>query len=279
MRSAASRRLVLAHVGEQRAAVGVADDVEPVAAGDAQRVVDLDRPPGLDAEVSTPRSADSVRRPTATRTSSPETLAPSSSSTLTRPSPARRPSPWCRRGLDAGVASAAHTSSPANGSSRRAAARPPRQRHAACRATRTRWPSRRRRCRRRGRPGAPAPRSAVVASRLVHGAASRRPGIGGTAASVPVAMTTARRAVSVSSPTCTTRSPVEPPVAAHQRDAAVVEPRQLVVVVEVVDHLVAALEHGLHVERRRPPRRRPGSRFASASTWPGRSSALDGMQA
>ena len=42
--------LVLAHVGQQRAAVGVADDVEPVVAGDAQRVVDLDRPPGLDAE-------------------------------------------------------------------------------------------------------------------------------------------------------------------------------------------------------------------------------------
>ena len=43
--------LVLAHVGQQRAAVGIADDVEPVVAGDAQRVVDLDRASGLDAEV------------------------------------------------------------------------------------------------------------------------------------------------------------------------------------------------------------------------------------
>ena len=50
--------------------------------------------------------------------------------------------------------------------------------------------------------------SAVTALRLVHGRASRRPGMGGTAASVPVAMTTARRAASVSSPTCTVRSPV-----------------------------------------------------------------------
>ena len=102
--------------------------------------------------------------------------------------------------------------------------------------------------------------------------------MGGTAASVPVAMTTARRAASVSSPTCTVRSPVMPPVAAHQRDPVGLEPRRLVVVVEVVDHLVAALEDGLHVERRRPPRRCPGRARASASTWPGRSSALEGMQ-
>ena len=44
-----------------------------------------------------------------------------------------------------------------------------------------------------------------------HGRASLSPGIGGTTGSVPVATTTARRAVSVSSPTCTVRSPVTRP--------------------------------------------------------------------
>ena len=49
-------RLVLAHVGEQDAAVDVADRVEPVVAGDLHVVVDLDvaaglEPDGLEAEV------------------------------------------------------------------------------------------------------------------------------------------------------------------------------------------------------------------------------------
>ena len=43
-------RLVLAHVGEQRAAVDVADRVEPVVAGDAHVLVDLDRLAGLEAD-------------------------------------------------------------------------------------------------------------------------------------------------------------------------------------------------------------------------------------
>jgi hypothetical protein len=48
---------------------------------------------------------------------------------------------------------------------------------------------------------------AVVASRLVHGFASRRPSIGGISGELPVATTTARRATSVSSPVRTLRSP------------------------------------------------------------------------
>ena len=38
-------------------------------------------------------------------------------------------------------------------------------------------------------------------------------------------------------------------MAAHQRDAALLDPRQLRAVVEVVHHLVAAAQHGVHVQR------------------------------
>ena len=50
----------------------------------------------------------------------------------------------------------------------------------------------------------------VVASRFVQACASASPGIGGTAASLPVATTTARRASSCRPSTSTRRSPVEP---------------------------------------------------------------------
>ena len=43
-------RLVLAHVGEERLAVDVADRVEPVVAGDADVRVDVDRLAGLQAD-------------------------------------------------------------------------------------------------------------------------------------------------------------------------------------------------------------------------------------
>ncbi len=94
---------------------------------------------------------------------------------------------------------------------------------------------------------------AVVASRLVQGAISRRPGTGGIAAPEPTAMITARRAVSASvapsdCSTATVRAPVEPGLAAVERDAAILEPGQLGGVVEIVDHLVAALEDLLGVE-------------------------------
>ncbi len=43
-------RLVLAHVREQHASVGVADDIQPLVAGDPQRRVDRDRLAGLQAK-------------------------------------------------------------------------------------------------------------------------------------------------------------------------------------------------------------------------------------
>ena len=121
--------------------------------------------------------------------------------------------------------------------------------------------------------------SEVVASRFVHACASARPGIGGTAASLPVAITTARRASSCRPSTSTRRSPAIRACAAHDRDAARLEPRQHPRVVAVVDHLVAPREHGApRRARRSPPRRAPGIRRASAIASAGRSSAFDGMQ-
>ena len=48
---------------------------------------------------------------------------------------------------------------------------------------------------------------------------------------------------------------VQAPAASHERDAVLLEPRQLARVVEVRDHLVAPREHGRHVDR---PDSRPG---------------------
>ena len=77
--------VVLAHVREQRAAVGVADRVEPVVPGHAQALVDLDRPAGLEPTASRPSSRVAARRPTPTSSSSPTSSSPDSSSTVTPP--------------------------------------------------------------------------------------------------------------------------------------------------------------------------------------------------
>ena len=88
-----------------------------------------------------------------------------------------------------------------------------------------------------------------MASRLVHGSASRSPSIGGTAAPLPVATTTALRATSVSSPTSTPALAVEPRAAAHERRSPWSSSHgSMSGVVEVVDDLVAPLEHRAHVE-------------------------------
>jgi hypothetical protein len=120
---------------------------------------------------------------------------------------------------------------------------------------------------------------AVVASRFVHGSASRRPSIGGMSGAVPVATTTALRATSVSSPTFTRRSPSSRP-----GPRTTVTPR--------------LSSHGTWLESSRSwmissrllrtapasrspvtASRTPGMRRTSDSSSPGRSSAFEGMQA
>ena len=70
-----------------------------------------------------------------------------------------------------------------------------------------------------------------------------------------------------------------PPVPAHQRDPVGLEPRRLVVVVEVVDHLVAALEDGLHVERRSTVSAAPGTRLRLGQHLAGAQERLGGHAA
>ena len=65
---------------------------------------------------------------------------------------------------------------------------------------------------------------------------------------VPVAMTTACRARGTSPPTSSVRSPVSRARAAQKRHAALLEPRQLHRVVEVVDDFVAAAQRRRDVE-------------------------------
>ena len=69
----------------------------------------------------------------------------------------------------------------------------------------------------------------------------------------------------------------DPRAAADERDAVLLEPRQLRAVVEVVDHLVAPGEHGGGVDR--PRRRGRGRGRTSSASSTGRSSAFDGMHA
>ena len=176
--------LVLAHVREQRAAVDVADRVEPVVAGHAQRAR---RPrsvvPGSRPTVSRPRSRVAARRPTPTSSSSPV----SSLARLERDRDARR----CRddldrrradanldAALDQRVVDVASPRTPPRGASSRGAASTivtcepsvaPRLRRA-----------RRRPRRRRARSAARAPPSDVVASRFVQRAPPRGRGSAGS---------------------------------------------------------------------------------------------------
>ena len=91
-------------------------------------------------------------------------------------------------------------------------------------------------------------RLAVVASRLFQARTESRPSIGGIAAPLPVATTTAlardQRLLADDDPALA----IESPLAAKQLDAAFLQPGQLAGVVEVVDHLVAAVEDRLRVE-------------------------------
>ena len=219
-------------------------------------------------------------RPTATRSSSARTGPPVSSSTSTSPpfartavalTPTRTSTPRSWRDV--------RTSSPANGSSFEI------NRSAASMMV-TCDPSVLQACA-ISTPTTPPPRMArragtcfaVVASRLVHGRASRRPSIGGTAAPVPAATTTARRATSTSSPTLSRRSPVNR-----------AWPRTSVIWWASTQGIIPESSRSWMISSRRastaPTSRSPvtasvtpGMRRTSASSSPGRSSAFEGMHA
>ncbi len=119
----------------------------------------------------------------------------------------------------------------------------------------------------------------VVPWRLFQVSTVSSPSIGGIAAPLPVATITALRAVRTSSPTRRRRSPSKRACAAEEVDPTFFQPGQLAGVVEVVDHLVAAVEDRLRVELALASTGTPGTRRASPSTSAGRSSAFEGMQA
>ena len=177
--------------------------------------------PGVSPTPSSPISAVDGRRPTATRISSAliSRWSPSSVAT-TGPSPASRRAAVIRAPVMTAMPSAsnaARTSSPAKGSSRDSSRGRPST------TVTSSQPSRRNACA-ISAPIVPPPRTsnrrgsclAEVMSRLSHGLISRSPGIGGMTAPVPVASTTARRAMNrwtAPSPlaTSTARSPASRP--------------------------------------------------------------------
>ena len=186
--------------------------------------------------------------PTATSSSEPVAVEPSSIVTVTSPSRATETARQLVRTSTPASRSAASTSAEANGSSRTITRGAPS-------STTTLVPSDAHACP-SSTPTTPPPRTtrlsggsvAVVASRFPHGRASARPGIGGTTGPLPVATMTAVRASSVSSPTRIRLSPSKPAVPADQHDAALLQPGQLGGVVEPVNDLVAPRQHRGGVE-------------------------------
>ena len=100
----------------------------------------------------------------------------------------------------------------------------------------------------------------------------------GISAAEPVATITAVRAASRCS-LVDDHAPlsVQAAAAAHERDAALLEPRQLTGVVQMVDHLVPPRAGPR--PRRAARSRDPGTRSTSCPSSTGRSSAFEGMQA
>ena len=215
-------------------------------------------------------------RPIETRISSASNGWPSSTSTCTAPlrdtevtdAPSRTSTPPSR--------SAASTCSLANRSSR-SISRSPRW------TSVTREPSDDQACA-ISTPTTPPPRIAsrggtrfaVVASMFVQGAASASPARAG---SPPRCRSRSRRRAARRAPRRRPRRASRPraAVAADERDAALLEPRDHRRVVQVVDDLVAPREDGLDVELARPRRRERAAPRLRAR--PGRSSAFDGMHA
>ena len=244
-------RLVLAHVGEQRAAVHVADRVQPVGRVAPHRVVHLDRLARLEAD----RVEPDVVGVEAPADRHEQLVGPHRPAVVELdPSPRRPP-----RGTAVALVPEPHVHAALAQRLRHVLARErllardqavgrARSASPASRASCTPAPSPRRPRRRPGSPGGPGTSFAVVASRLVQGSASRRPSIGGISGAVPVATTTALRATSVSSPTRTRRSPSSRPAPRTTVTPRLSSHGHLVRVVEVVDDLVAARQHRPDVE-------------------------------
>ena len=119
----------------------------------------------------------------------------------------------------------------------------------------------------------------MVASRLVQGRASLRPSIGGIAAVVPVAITTAFAALSRASPASTVRSPSSRP---RPRISSIPLSDSHGSIPESSRSWITSSRRARTVSGSSSPEtisRTPGTRPTSASSSPGRSSAFDGMQA
>ena len=239
--------------------------------------------PGSSPTVSSPMSSVCGARPIATSSSSPSTRSPVLE--LDRDAaPSRATAVAFVAGVHVDAVLAQGVRRPAR---RRTAPRArsgagrPRPGRRALRATTRPAPARPRRRRRPGRAGGPGTCFAVVASRLVQGSDSRRPGIGGMrGAGAGGDDDRALGRAGSSSPTRTRRSPSMPAALAKQLDAALLEPGHLTRVVEVVDHLVTPAQDrlGVDVAGNRLAHARARGR-TSANSSPGRSSALEGMQA
>ena len=233
--------------------------------------------PGSRPTDSRPISSVTGSRPTATSSSSARTGPPIESSTSTSPfdartataeTPPRTSTPRsCRPSA---------TSCEANGSSRaisRSAASisvtcDPSELHACAISTPTTPPP--------STASRAGTNFAVVAWRLFHGSASRRPSIGGTAAPLPVQTTTACRATSTSSSTRTRRSPSSRPC---PRTSAMPFDSSQGSMPESSRSWITWSRRASAASTSSPSATRPGMRRTSASSSPGRSSAFDGMQA
>ena len=276
--------LVLAHVGEERPAVDVADRVEPVPAADSHPVVDLDRPAvrvgvdGLEPE------AGDARRPSRRRRAgvAPPTNSPSSRSSATVPASGSLRAPMTLApGPDRHAALAERVGDLLGRElllAEEDAVGALDDRRPRSRASSRPAPSRCRRPRRRGSAATRGASSPLVISRFDQAPTSARPSIGGIAVPDPVAITIAVRGLQlvVAGPEAALADQLG--TFADQRDVALLQPGELSVV-GVGRGRPRRAGRGSARRRARPTNGIPGTRSTSASSSAGRSSAFDGMQA
>ena len=256
--------LVLAHVGEERAAVDVADRVEPLAAADPQPVVGLEEAVlvgldagGLEAEVggvghAADRDQD-LRRLDLARRRSSSTTTPGAAG-RDRVDLGRR----CGRRRRSARAATSATSSPANGSSRESRCSPPSIRVTCVPRLAQAWES--------SLPTGPPPSTIMLSgTRFGGGRVAVVPGLDRVE---PVDRRHRRPAAGRDDDRLAAHQhlvadgdpalALEARLAAEEVDPAFFQPGQLPGVVAVVDHLVAAVEDRLRLELPVPPSGRRG---------------------